>query len=85
MCELDCMEQAPFTVAALRKELGLTLEAFARSLDLKSKGHAKDIEKGQRCSVRVALEIEKLSNGRIPAATLNPDIALVEVSRGLAA
>jgi len=85
MCELVCMEKAQFTVAKLRKELGLSLEAFARTLGLKSKGQAKDIEKSERCSVRVALEIEKLSSGRIPAGSLNPDIALIEASRGLAA
>jgi hypothetical protein len=30
-----------------------------------------------RCSVKVALEIERLSDGRIAADELNPDVALV--------
>jgi hypothetical protein len=84
MCELDAM-QSKLTIAELRKEKDLTLEAFAASLGLKSKGQAKEIENGQRCSVRVALEIEKLSGGRIPASSLNPDVGLVEDARGLAA
>jgi hypothetical protein len=78
MCELDGMADAPITVAALRVELDLTLEQFAAKLGLKSKGQAKAISDGGRCSVAVALRIEALSGGRIPAATLNPDIALIE-------
>lgn len=61
----------------LRKDLGLTLEGFAGLLGLKSKGHVSDIENGAVPSVKVALEIERLSEGRINAADLNPDVARV--------
>ncbi len=68
-------------VAKLRKDLELTLAQFADAIGLKSKGQAKDIERTGRCSVKVALEIERLSNGRIPAASLNPDVGLVDAAR----
>lgn len=43
-----------------------------------------EIERGlTQPSVRVALEIEKLSAGRLPAASLNDDVALIEKFRGL--
>jgi len=64
-------------ISELRSELGLTLEGFATALGLKSKGYAFDIEKGAVPSVKVALEIERLSEGRINAADLNPDVARV--------
>lgn len=68
-------------IAELRSELGLSLEAFAQRLDLKSKGYVKDLESGRaRPSVKVALDIEQLSDGRIAAASLNPDVALVEAA-----
>lgn len=68
-------------IGSLRKELNLSLEGFAELLGLRSKGHAHDIESGvTRPSVRVALEIERLSDGRIDAAGLNPDVALVRQS-----
>lgn len=79
------MVKAQFTVAALRKELGLTLDQMAEKLELTSKGYVSDIERTNRCSVKVALAIEELSGGRIAASSLNPDVALVEQSRGLAA
>lgn len=65
------------TIAELRTELGLTLEGFASLLGLKSKGYASDIENGAVPSVKVALEIERLSGGRIDAAGLNLDVARV--------
>lgn len=63
------------TIADLRRERGETLEAFAVKLGLSSKGQASDIERGGPCSLRVALTLEELSNGRIDAATLNADVA----------
>lgn len=75
----------PLTIVGLRAELGLSLDAFARAIGLKSKGNASVIENGGRCSVRVALAIEALSNGRIRAAALNPEVALVESVRSGAA
>lgn len=71
------------TIAELRAELGLSLEAFANAVGLSSKGYAHALEQGGSCSVRVALEIEKLSGGRIAAASLNPDVGLVETARGM--
>lgn len=73
MCELLRMD-----IRSLRKDRGLSLEAFAAELGLKSRGQAHEIETGNRSpSVAVALAIEKLSEGRIPAETLNRDVALV--------
>lgn len=57
--------------------MGLSQEEFAQKLGLGSKGYVSEIEAGGSCSVRVALEIEKLSDGKISADTLNPDIGLV--------
>lgn len=71
-------------IAQLRKDLGLSQEQFAKRLGLKSKGHISDLERnGTTCSVEVALKIESLSEGRVPAASLNPDVALVERARGI--
>lgn len=73
-------------IQSLRQELGLSLGAFAARLGLKSRGQASSLESGARKpSVRVALEIERLSGGRISAADLNPDIALIERFRAEAA
>ncbi|MBE7186042.1 MAG: hypothetical protein INR68_16720 [Methylobacterium mesophilicum] len=68
------MEDAPLTIAALRKELGLSLDAFAAEVGLKSKGQASEIEKSNACSPHVALAVERLSARRIDAASLNPVI-----------
>lgn len=71
-------------ISELRAELGLSLEAFAKAVGLSSKGYASDLEQGNAtCSVRVALQIESLSGGRIPASSLNADVALVEGARGM--
>lgn len=71
-------------VLTLRQELGLSQVEFAARIGLTSKGHMSEIERGKaQPSVRVALEIEKLSEGRLPAASLNDDVALVEKFRGL--
>lgn len=72
MCKLLRMD-----ITALRKELGLSQEAFAVRVGLKSKGHVSTLERTGAASLRVALEIERLSEGRINAADLNPDVALV--------
>ena len=69
-------------IAALRSELGLSQEAFAQKVGLKSKSYVSELENATppRCSVRVALEIERLSSGRIEAASLNPGVALVRAA-----
>lgn len=71
------------TILELRKSLGLSQEEFAVRVGLASKSYVSEIEGGARCSVRVALNIEKLSDGVISAASLNPDVALVEQARGI--
>jgi transcriptional regulator with XRE-family HTH domain len=76
MCELWRMD-----IQSLRKELGLSLEAFAAAIGLKSKGQVSDLEAGNRApSVPVALAIERLSDGRISAADLNRDVAMVRAA-----
>ncbi|WP_332657331.1 helix-turn-helix transcriptional regulator [Brevundimonas sp.] len=66
-------------LAAVRKELGLSQEELARRVGLKSKGHLSQIERGEQTpSVRTALEIERETGGRIRAADLNGDVALVD-------
>lgn len=81
MCELYTME-----IAALRKELSLSLDGFAAAIGLKSRGQVHEIETGTRTpSVPVALEIERLSKGRIPADILNKDVALVRAFKREAA
>lgn len=61
--------------------MALSQSAFAELLGLNSKGHVSQIERGEMsCSVSVALKIEELSNGRIPADDLNGDVRLVRAS-----
>ena len=72
-------------ITSLRKELQLSQEQFAALLGLKSKGHVSNLEAGTQPSVRVALELERLSDGRLRAADLNPDVAMVERFRSEAA
>lgn len=69
------------TIAELRSEMNLSLEAFAAEVGLKSKGQMQLIEKGAKPSVAVALRIEKLSGGRILASALNPTVAMIEEAR----
>lgn len=65
-------------VRTLRQELGMSQEEFASRLGLKSKGHLSQIERGEAgASIRVALELERLSGGRIKATELNEEVALV--------
>lgn len=81
ICKLPCMD-----IAALRKDLGLSQEALAALVGLKSKGHLSQIERGEQTpSVRVALAFERVSGGRVRAADLCPDVALVEQFRAEAA
>lgn len=74
------------TIAELRKSLNMSLADFAKALGFKSRTHAFDLEAGTYTpSVSVALKIEELSCGKISAASLNKDVRLVEVARGLTA
>lgn len=59
------------------------MAAFAVRVGLNSKGYVNDLEKAQErgeevsVSARVALELERLSAGRIDAAGLSNDVRLV--------
>ena len=61
---------------SFRKSRGLSQAELAREFGLRSKGYISDIEgKRQRCSLHLALRIERFSEGLVPAATLCPDAA----------
>jgi len=70
-------------IADFRKNvLGISQEQFARLVNLKSKGYVSDIERLNACSPRIALEIERISDGAILAETISNAVAMV---RGQAA
>lgn len=72
-------------IAQLRDDLDLSMSAFAAKLGLspKSKAYVSALENGKkRPTPRLALEIERLSEGRINAADLNPDVKLVREGEG---
>lgn len=69
-------------ITRLRKTLGLNQVEFAALLGLRSKGQVSEIENTNRCSVRVALKIEELSQGSIDAAIMSDEVAM---ARGLKA
>jgi len=69
------------SIAGLRRELGLTQAEFAERIGLVNKASVSLLERGLTpISLRVALEIERLSDGRIDAATLNADVRLARRS-----
>lgn len=76
MCEQFGMHE-PSQLTKWRSERGWTLDEAAAAFGLKSKGYLSEIERGERCSVAIALEIERVTDGVIDAAALNPDIALL--------
>lgn len=78
-------ERLAMDIRAFRQSRGLTQDAFAALIGLKSKGHVSEIENGQTPSIRVALEIERVSEGVLKAADLNADVALVDQYRDRAA
>lgn len=71
----------PSILTKWRAEKGWTLEEAAAAFGIESKGYLSEIERGRRCSVAVALEIERVTDGAISASSLNPDIALVDKAR----
>lgn len=75
------MADSPTKLAQWRADKGWTLEEAASAFGIKSKGYLSEIEQGRRCSVAVALNIERVTEGEISAATLNPDVALVDKAR----
>lgn len=67
-------------LASYRKAKGLSQQAFAEALGLKSKGYVSEIETAGKCSVTVALKIEEWSGGDIAAHELNAEVALIRSS-----
>lgn len=61
-------------IATYRDKHGLSLEAFG-ALVGKSKPHIHEIERTMRCSAKLALDIERATNGAVNAAHLNDEIA----------
>lgn len=62
------------TLSEYRKDKGLSLEAIGALIG-KSKGHVHAIEQSNRCSAKVALALERVTEGLVDAAFLNPEIA----------
>lgn len=83
MCEPEQMVKSALT--KWREDRGLSLDDAAAQFGIKSKGYLSEIERGGRCSVAVALEIERVTHGTILASSLNPDVALVDKARRAAA
>jgi len=66
-------EHGSMKLSEWRKEQGLSLEALADKLS-KSKGHLSAVENDGYATARLALDIEKLTDGKVDAASLNPEI-----------
>jgi DNA-binding transcriptional regulator YdaS (Cro superfamily) len=62
------------TLTEYRLKHGLTLEQFGALVD-KSKAHIHAIEKTNRASAKLALAIERVTQGEVSAAFLNPQVA----------
>lgn len=62
------------TLTKYREIHGLSLEALATQLG-KSKGHLHAVEKDGYATAKLALAIERLTEGQVDAASLNPEIA----------
>lgn len=62
-------------IAALRQERGESLAEFAAAVGCNSKGRMSEIERGIATpTVAQALQLERLSGGRIDAGALNEDV-----------
>ncbi|WP_409514755.1 helix-turn-helix domain-containing protein [Brevundimonas sp.] len=71
-------------LATHRNTLGLSLEECAVALGLSptSKGWLSEIENGRRsASLRLALRIETWSKGKVPAASVCPEIEAIRPAR----
>lgn len=65
-------------ISTFRREvLGVSQETFAQLVGLTSKSRISDIERSNTCPPRIALEIERLSEGRVRAESICPAVALV--------
>ncbi|MGZ3272407.1 MAG: helix-turn-helix domain-containing protein [Caulobacteraceae bacterium] len=63
-------------LAAFRRSKGLSQQQAAAALGLRSKGYFSRIETGVAvCPLKLALKIEKWSDGAVRAADLCPDDA----------
>ena len=62
------------TLTEYRKKHGLSLEAFGELVG-KSKGHIHAIEQNNCATAKLAMAIEKATNGEVNAAFLNSSIA----------
>lgn len=62
------------TLTDYRAKHGLTLEQFAERVG-KSKGHIHAVEKDNYATAKLALAIERETQGHVSAAFLNPEIA----------
>ncbi len=71
-CTIDPLAGS-MSVADLRAMLNLTLEGMGAQLCI-SKSQMHEVERTGRASLKVALRIEELSDGRIDAADLNEDV-----------
>lgn len=72
------------TLEEYMKLEGLTETAIADRVGV-SQPHIGRIRKRQRRpSPELALKIESLTGGKVSAASLNPDVALIERARGIA-
>ncbi len=72
-CELSSMDIATFR----REVLGVSQEAFGRQIGLNSKSSVSEMERDNRASARVALAIERISNGMVRAEDICPAVALI--------
>ena len=75
-------------IESFRRSKGWTLEQFAEEVGLGSKGYLSRIERGvDVCPLRLALKIEALSEGAVPADGLvaPSDRELLVAHRALAA
>lgn len=73
--------ELPLTIGALRAELSLTLAEMGQRIGL-SKSQMHEVERSGQASLPVALEIEKLSEGRIDAAALCEAVRLARAACG---
>lgn len=67
-------EQDGMTITAYRTLKGLSLASFGAMIG-RSKGHLHEIERTNRCSAELAMEIERVTEGAVDAASLNDAIA----------
>lgn len=63
-------------LATYRRKRGLSQAKVAAAIGLRSKGHVSDLERGRvPITLKLALRIQKWSDGEVKAAELCPDAA----------